>query len=69
MDAAKIKQSAMQLPDDQRAELAAELLNSLPVVLSEPDDGAAEAQRRLKELKTDPSAGRTWNEIKEELGR
>ncbi|MDA0767846.1 MAG: addiction module protein [Verrucomicrobia bacterium] len=69
MDAAEIRQSAMQFPDDQRAELAADLLSSLAAVLAEPDDGVAEAQRRLEELKADPASGRTWNEIKEELGR
>lgn len=69
MNAAQIRESAMELPDDERAKLAAELLSSLPAVLSEPDDGVAEAQRRLKELKSDPSAGRSWNDIKGELGR
>lgn len=69
MSAEEIHRDALQLPESERALLAAELLGSLPAVLSEPDGGVAEAQRRLKELKEDPSSGRTWDEIKEELGR
>jgi hypothetical protein len=44
-------------------------MDSLPVVLADVDDGSAEARRRLAELKADPSAGKSWAEIKFELGR
>jgi len=65
----EIQKSALELPDSDRATLAAELLGSLPAVLVEDDDGIAEARRRSKELDEDPSAGCTWDEIKRGLGR
>ena len=36
----------MTLPDQQRAALASHLLESLPAVLQDDDDGLAEALRR-----------------------
>ncbi|MCH7227565.1 addiction module protein [Haloferula sp. A504] len=65
----EIQESALELPDSDRAALAAELLGSLPAVLVEDDDGLAEARRRSRELDEDPAAGRTWEEIKQGLGR
>jgi hypothetical protein len=50
--------------------LIADLMDSLPVVLSDVvDDGSAEARRRLAELKAGPSTGRYWAEIKSGVGR
>ncbi len=69
MTIAEIHQNALRLPEDERATLAAELLSSLPAVLSDPDDGVEEAQRRATDLDENPSAGISWNEIKRELGR
>lgn len=69
MSLTEIQQGALQLPEAQRATLAAELLSSLPAVLMDEDDGVAEALRRSKELDEDPSLGRTWEQIKEGLGR
>ncbi len=69
MKLAEIQQRAMELPDSERAALAAELLGSLPAVLVEDDDGIAEARRRSKELNNDPSMGCSWDEIKSGLGR
>lgn len=40
----------MKLPDKQRAQLVANLLASLPSVLTDQDDGVAEALRRDAEL-------------------
>lgn len=60
---------AMQLPDDQRAALAAYLLRSLPGVLHEEDDGIAEAMRRDAELDRDPSTGMSLDEFRRALGR
>ena len=65
----ELQQRAMELPDSDRATLAAELLTSLPAVLVDDDDGIAEARRRSKELDEDPSAGCSWLEIKQALGR
>ena len=64
-----IKREALDLPDSDRARLATELLISLPAVLVDEDDGIAEARRRSKELDEDPSAGCSWLEIKQALGR
>jgi hypothetical protein len=49
--------------------LAAELLGSLPAVLADFDDGSEEAVRRITEMKADPAARRTWDQVKAELGR
>jgi len=69
MNASEIYLGTLSLPEDQRASLVADLLNSLPAVLADVDDGSMEASRRLEELKRDPSVGRTWEQIKAELGR
>jgi len=50
VNAIEIHKEALTLPEDQRAKLAADLLESLPVVLSDSDDGSAEARRRLDEM-------------------
>jgi putative addiction module component (TIGR02574 family) len=59
----------MKLPDADRAALAARLLDSLPGVLSESDEGLAEALRRDAELDRDPSVGMNLDELKTELRR
>ncbi len=69
MTAVQIHHEAMNLPEDQRALLAAELLGSLPAVLADQDDGSDEAKRRILEMKSDPSTHRSWDQIKSELGR
>ena len=65
----EIEASAMTLPDQQRAELASHLLNSLPAVLQDDDAGLAEALRRDAELDADPSMGMTMAEFKSAVGR
>ena len=47
--AAEIAMLALRLPESDRAKLAADLLDSLPGILTEDDDGLAEARRRSKE--------------------
>jgi len=69
MQLKEIQKCAMDLPDGDRARLAAELLESLPAVLVDDDDGIAEARRRSRELAKDPSMALTWEEIRSELGR
>ena len=69
MSIEEIHRGALQLPENERAQLAAELLTSLPATLTDSDDGVEEAMRRDRELDEDPSAGTTWEEIKRELGR
>lgn len=60
---------ALDLPEDQRASLASDILDSLPAILSDADDGLAEARRRSKELDENPSMAVSWEEIKASLGR
>ena len=55
---------AMKLPESSRASLASRLLDSLPAILSDADDGVAEALRRDAELDQDPGAGMTLDELR-----
>lgn len=59
----------MSLTDAERAALASDLLQTLPAVLSEEDEGVAEALRRDAELEINPAAGIEWKDIKQALGR
>ena len=54
-----------KLPDAARAVPAARLLDSLPAVLSEPDEGLAEALRRDAEMSSHPSAAMSLDELRE----
>jgi hypothetical protein len=45
------------------------LLNSLPAVLSDGDDGMSEALRRDAEAEQDPAAVLTWEELKRAVNR
>jgi putative addiction module component (TIGR02574 family) len=64
-----IYSQVLDLPEDQRALLASDILDTLPANLSDDDDGLAEARRRSKEMDEDPSIGMTWEQIKASLGR
>ncbi len=61
--AAEIGTLALRLPESDRAKLAADLLDSLPGILTEDDDGLAEARRRSEEMDRDPSACLTHEEF------
>ncbi len=50
----EIQKLALTLPEKQRATLAANLLDSLSGVLSDEDEGMAEALRRDAELDANP---------------
>ena len=52
---AEIESLAFELPEADRAKLAADLLDSLPGVLVDDDEGMAEAIRRSEEMDHDPS--------------
>jgi len=52
----EIQKLALDLPDKERATLAANLLDSLPGILSEEDEGVAEALRRDAEANVNPDA-------------
>jgi hypothetical protein len=49
----EIEKLALNLSEQERATLAANLLDSLPGVLSDEDEGVAEALRRDGEIETD----------------
>ena len=51
----EVEKLALDLPERERATLAANLLNSLPDVLSDEDEGVAEALRRDAEIEADPA--------------
>jgi len=66
----QLLQDALQLPDQQRAELAAELLDSLPPALSGQDRSSAqwlaEIERRAKAAQAGAS-GVTWEDAREQV--
>jgi len=53
----------MKLPDSDRASLASRMLDSLPAVLSDDDEGVAEAMRRSAELDRNPEMAMTLEEV------
>ena len=66
---AEIEAQAMELTDSQRAKLEASLLESLPALLHDDDEGLAEAHRRDAEMDNDPSIGLTTEQLRASLGR
>jgi len=51
----EVEKLALNLPERERAALAANLLGSLPGILSDEDEGVAEALRRDAETEADPN--------------
>jgi putative addiction module component (TIGR02574 family) len=51
----EIEKLALDLSEQERAALALNLLESLPGILSEEDEGVAEALRRDAEMEADPN--------------
>lgn len=52
----ELQKLALELPEKQRAQLAASLLDSLPGVLTDDDEGVSEALRRDRDLESGNSA-------------
>ena len=50
----EVEKLALDLPEQERARLAANLLESLPGVLSDEDEGIAEALKRDADLEANP---------------
>jgi len=65
----EIRQRASALSSHEKAELAADLLESLPPILDDDDEGVAEARRRDEEMERDPNAAMTWDQLRRGLGR
>jgi hypothetical protein len=63
----EVEKLALELPDNQRALLAAHLLGSLPAVLYDEDEGIAEALRRDAELEADASSAISLQELDQQL--
>lgn len=63
----EVEKLALDLPEGERAVLAAHLLGSLPPVLDDEDDGIAEALRRDAELDTDPSLGSSLKQLDKQI--
>ena len=62
-----VEKLAFDLPESDRALLAAHLLRSLPSILLDEDEGMAEALRRDAELDADPSIGVTLEELDDRI--
>lgn len=65
----EIEKLALTLPEKQRATLAANLLESLPGVLSEEDEGLAEALRRDADLDANPDQSISLSLLDEQVKR
>lgn len=53
----ELQKLALELSEPDRAKLAADLLDSLPGILSDDDEGIAEALRRDAEMDASPDVG------------
>ncbi len=66
---AEIETLAFSLPESNRAKRAAQLLDSLPAVAVDGDEGLAEALRRSQEMDRDPSVFLTHEQFLKAVGR
>jgi putative addiction module component (TIGR02574 family) len=64
--ARKVLLDAMDLSPEERADLAAELLDSLPDDGLHPD-WAAEIERRARRARENPAGGEPWEAVQERL--
>ena len=65
----EVEKLALDLPEAQRAILAARLLRSLRAILHERDDGVAEALSRDSDFEANPSLGLSQEELDDRIGR
>ena len=64
---AEVEKLALDLPETERAVLAAHLLGSLPSILHDEDEGIAEALRRDADLEANPSIGMSLEELDQQI--
>jgi len=57
MTLTEVENLAFELPVQQRATLASRILDTLPPLFTDSDDGIAEAELRNTEMNADPSKG------------
>jgi hypothetical protein len=65
----EVEKLALNLPESQRAVLAAHLLGSLPAVLHDEDEGITEALRRDAEFGENPAVGMSVEQLDQEIAR
>ena len=63
----EVEKLAFNLPDAERAILAAHLLRSLPSVLHDEDEGIVEALRRDAEFDANPEMGITLEQLDQRI--
>jgi putative addiction module component (TIGR02574 family) len=63
----EVEKLALDLTEQERAKLAANLLDSLPGVLSDEDEGVAEALRRDAEMNADSSQALTLAQLDSQI--
>ena len=63
----EVEKLALDLSEKERAKLAANLLDSLPGILSDEDEGTAEALRRDAEIEADPAQAITLAELDSQI--
>jgi len=63
----EIEKLALSLPEKERAALAANLLESLPGVLFDEDEGVAEALRRNAEIESNPGQAIPLDQLNAEI--
>jgi hypothetical protein len=65
----EVEKLALDLPEAERAALAARLLRSLPSVLKDADEGVAEAISRDSEFETNSTLGLSPEEFDKRIQR
>jgi len=65
----EICEQANSLSDRERTHLAADLLEGLPNILDQEDDGVAEASKRDAKMSATSDAGISWATLRDRIGR
>ncbi len=63
----EVEKLALNLSEKEQAALAANLLNSLPGILADEDEGVAEALRRDAEIEADPNQTISLTELDSQI--
>ena len=63
----EVEKLALDLPESDRAVLAAHLLRSLSPVLCDEDEGLAEALRRDADFDTNPALGMSLEQLDQQI--
>lgn len=63
----EIEKLVLSWPEKERAQLASSILQSLPRVVSDEDEGLSEALRRDAELEADPAMAITLEQLDQKI--